>query len=64
MKRVQIELRLEEDSDQIVTAMKTSGYDSNNIGDMFELLGMMETLKSNLQSKIKLMGMKTHVKED
>jgi hypothetical protein len=42
---------------KILNAIKTSGYDDNSISDQLELLGLMENLKTIIQSRIiKLQG--------
>lgn len=52
MKRLQIEVRFNDDNSKIATAIKDEGF-SKNITGQLEILGIIENIKGIIQDKIK-----------
>lgn len=50
MKKLQIEIRITEG--KIASAIKTEGYDRENISAQLELLGLLENTKTIIQDRI------------
>lgn len=53
MRIINIKIVLDEVEEKIATAIETTGYDSKVLTDQFELLGIIENLKSIIQQRIK-----------
>lgn len=53
MKKIQIEIRVDEVSNRIATAWKTDGYSRDNISDNLELIGILENTKNLINDRIK-----------
>lgn len=51
MKSIDLKIVIQES--KIATAIKTSGYDNNNMSDQLELLGIAENFKGIIQERIK-----------
>lgn len=51
MKSIDIKIKINED--KVATAIKTNGFDNNNISNQFELMGILENLKNIINERIK-----------
>ena len=51
MKKLKIEVSVSDN--KVVTGIGTQGYLNNSISDQFELLGIVENIKSIIQERIK-----------
>ena len=58
MKKLLIDIRVDEKSRKIATAWQTEGYSRENICDLFELIGIIENFKGILTEKVKTLGEK------
>ena len=58
MKRLLIDMRVDETSGKIATAWKTEGYSRENISNLFELIGLIENFKGILTEKVKTLAEK------
>ena len=58
MKKLSIEIRIDEETGQVGTAWKTNGYSRESITDIFELIGMVENFKGLLTEKVKTLASK------
>ncbi|MFW6129993.1 MAG: hypothetical protein ACOC56_02340 [Atribacterota bacterium] len=52
MKKIRIEIRMNDCDDKIATAIQTEGYNKESITDQFEILGIFENLKNQQQEKV------------
>ena len=63
MKQIKLDVGIE--ADKIVTALRTVGYDDNNMSDQLELLGIAENIKGIFAERIKVLANKRgSVKKD
>lgn len=53
MKRLQIEVRIDDSDGKIATAIKDEGFNKDSISNQLELLGIIENIKSIINSRIK-----------
>jgi len=59
MKKLNIEIVTNEYDDKIATGIKTFGYSDESISDQFQLIGLIENVKTLIQERIKkLMAVK------
>ena len=58
MKKLLIDIRVDELSGKIATAWQTEGYSRNKICDLFELIGIIENFKGILTEKVKTLAEK------
>ena len=56
MKELNIKTIIQDD--KIATAIKTNGYDDNNMSDQLELLGIAENIKGIFAERIKVLANK------
>jgi hypothetical protein len=59
MKRIVIDIRVDDASGKIATAWKTDGYSSKSIQDNLEMIGLLENTKDIIKNKIKTLGERT-----
>ena len=63
MKQIKLDVGIE--ADKIVTALRTVGYEDNNMSDQLELLGIAENIKGIFAERIKVLANKRgSVKKD
>jgi hypothetical protein len=53
MKKITIEIRVDENSQRIATAWKTDGYSRESLTDLFEMMGIIDNFKNILSDKVK-----------
>jgi len=58
MKRLLIDMRIDEASGKIATAWKTEGLSRESISDLFQIKGMIDNFKGILDEKVKTLAEK------
>lgn len=58
MKILKIETRI--NNNKILTAINTEGYEKNNISHQFEILGVLENIKSIIHERLKRLAEKEY----
>ena len=62
MKQIKLDVGIE--ADKIVTALRTVGYEDNNMSDQLELLGIAENIKGIFAERIKVLANKRESVKD